>query len=233
VVDVIALAVHNDCLEAECIDEELDQAAGVAGGSQGWPDVRWRCGVCHAHNCAPRRPSRPVAEDTGQYSRTEIEPCRPPTPSPWWGLVLERAAMGRILVVGGGLAGLVAAIECAERGASVEIHEATPALGGRARSFSRDRFVTNWGPHALYRGGAGSSWLERLAAAAGRRSWRRRSSGGRLGRGARIAQRGVLHHRCRSRRAGHHRQCDSPRGCWLSRGLLGWRSGSTGSWPRP
>jgi phytoene dehydrogenase-like protein len=57
--------------------------------------------------------------------------------------------MGRILVVGGGLAGLVAAIECAERGASVEIHEATPALGGRARSFSRDRFVTNWGPHAL------------------------------------------------------------------------------------
>ncbi|WP_075848638.1 NAD(P)-binding protein [Saccharomonospora sp. CUA-673] len=36
-----------------------------------------------------------------------------------------------ITVVGGGLAGLVAAVEAAERGAKVTLHEAHSSLGGR------------------------------------------------------------------------------------------------------
>ncbi|MFN3287507.1 MAG: FAD-dependent oxidoreductase, partial [Sphingomonadaceae bacterium] len=38
-------------------------------------------------------------------------------------------------VVGGGLAGLAAALGCAEAGARVVLHEAAPRLGGRCRSF--------------------------------------------------------------------------------------------------
>jgi phytoene dehydrogenase-like protein len=44
--------------------------------------------------------------------------------------------MADVLVAGGGLAGLACAIECAERGASVALHEATAKLGGRARHSS-------------------------------------------------------------------------------------------------
>ncbi|OLT30443.1 hypothetical protein BJF79_38970 [Actinomadura sp. CNU-125] len=39
-----------------------------------------------------------------------------------------------ITVIGGGVAGLVAAIECAEGGASVTLHEAHRTLGGRGRA---------------------------------------------------------------------------------------------------
>jgi squalene-associated FAD-dependent desaturase len=38
-------------------------------------------------------------------------------------------------VVGGGLAGLAAALGCAEAGLRVQVHEAAPRLGGRCRSF--------------------------------------------------------------------------------------------------
>ncbi len=63
-----------------------------------------------------------------------------------------------ITVVGGGIAGLVAAITAAEQGAAVELHEARPHLGGRARS-SSGSFTANWGPHALYRDGTLWAWL--------------------------------------------------------------------------
>lgn len=64
-----------------------------------------------------------------------------------------------ITVVGGGLAGLVAAIECAERGAEdVELHEATSLLGGRARSTTGE-FVANHGGHVIYADGPLWSWL--------------------------------------------------------------------------
>lgn len=68
--------------------------------------------------------------------------------------------MADIVVVGGGLAGLASAIGCAERGASVELHEATGKLGGRARHLQHDGFVINRGPHALYLKGPASAWLE-------------------------------------------------------------------------
>ncbi len=56
-----------------------------------------------------------------------------------------------ITIVGGGLAGLVAATEAAEAGASVHLLEARSSLGGRARTSPGD-YKTNFGPHAFYRG---------------------------------------------------------------------------------
>lgn len=64
----------------------------------------------------------------------------------------------RVEVVGGGLAGLVAAIECAEQGADVLLHEARDSLGGRARS-TEGPFRANFGPHALYKSRSNWRWL--------------------------------------------------------------------------
>jgi hypothetical protein len=60
-------------------------------------------------------------------------------------------ARRRITVVGGGLAGLVSAIACAEDGAQVRLVEAHDHLGGRARS-TDGPYKANLGPHALYTG---------------------------------------------------------------------------------
>jgi hypothetical protein len=57
-----------------------------------------------------------------------------------------------ITVVGGGIAGLVASIACAEAGASVRLLDAHEALGGRGRS-TDGPFVANLGPHVLYANG--------------------------------------------------------------------------------
>lgn len=66
--------------------------------------------------------------------------------------------MRKITVIGGGVAGLTAAISCAEQGAEVELFEASESLGGRARS-DVGPYKTNLGPHAIYKGGALWSWL--------------------------------------------------------------------------
>jgi phytoene dehydrogenase-like protein len=66
--------------------------------------------------------------------------------------------MSQITVVGGGLAGLTAAIACAEGGAQVLLLEAHDALGGRARS-AEGPYKANLGPHALYSDGAMRGWL--------------------------------------------------------------------------
>jgi hypothetical protein len=60
-------------------------------------------------------------------------------------------ARREITIVGGGLAGLVAAISCAEEGARVRLLEAHDCLGGRARS-TDGPYKANLGPHALYTG---------------------------------------------------------------------------------
>ncbi len=65
--------------------------------------------------------------------------------------------MSRITVVGGGLAGLTAAITCAEQGAQVRLLEAHETLGGRARSDAAP-YKTNFGPHALYSDGTLWQW---------------------------------------------------------------------------
>ncbi|MFJ6516420.1 NAD(P)-binding protein [Streptomyces sp. NPDC091406] len=67
---------------------------------------------------------------------------------------------GHIHVVGGGLAGLTAAITAAESGARVTLHEGHRTLGGRART-ADGPYRANEGPHALYRRGPHWTWLAR------------------------------------------------------------------------
>ena len=66
--------------------------------------------------------------------------------------------MSEITVIGGGVAGLTAAITCAEQGAQVDLFESGKSLGGRARS-TDGAYKANLGPHAVYKGGALWSWL--------------------------------------------------------------------------
>ncbi|MFH8366351.1 phytoene desaturase family protein [Streptomyces sp. NPDC018031] len=66
--------------------------------------------------------------------------------------------MRHITVIGGGFAGLTAAISCAEAGAEVTLYEAHHTLGGRART-ADGAYATNEGPHALYNGGPHWPWL--------------------------------------------------------------------------
>ena len=68
------------------------------------------------------------------------------------------ASKSQITVVGAGIAGLTAAITCAEQGAGVTLLEAHSALGGRARSSAGD-YKANFGPHVLYKDGPFWAWL--------------------------------------------------------------------------
>ena len=73
-------------------------------------------------------------------------------------LPIARDLRTPVTVVGGGIAGLVAAISLAERRARVTLHEARGRLGGRAESTPAPRRA-NLGPHALYRHGSLEAWL--------------------------------------------------------------------------
>ena len=64
----------------------------------------------------------------------------------------------RITIVGGGLAGLTAAIACAEGGLDVTLYEAHRTAGGRARS-TAEPYVANDGTHVFYADGAPFRWL--------------------------------------------------------------------------
>lgn len=66
--------------------------------------------------------------------------------------------MHKITVVGGGFAGLVAAITCAEAGARVHLLESHARLGGRARA-TIGRYIAHDGPHVLYSDGPWWRWL--------------------------------------------------------------------------
>ncbi|MCK6518132.1 FAD-dependent oxidoreductase [Myxococcota bacterium] len=67
-----------------------------------------------------------------------------------------------VIVVGAGLAGLVAAARLAQAGAKVRVFERGARPGGRAKSVTHDGVTVNLGPHALYRQGAGMPILQRL-----------------------------------------------------------------------
>ncbi|MFI6347798.1 NAD(P)-binding protein [Streptomyces sp. NPDC050560] len=67
--------------------------------------------------------------------------------------------MQRITVIGGGFAGLTAAISAAEAGAKVTLYEAHDSLGGRART-AEGPYLTNEGPHAFYSEGPHWAWLK-------------------------------------------------------------------------
>ncbi|MFE9460435.1 NAD(P)-binding protein [Streptomyces californicus] len=68
--------------------------------------------------------------------------------------------MEHIHVIGGGLAGLTAAITAAESGARTTLYEGHRAIGGRART-ADGPYRVNEGPHALYRRGPLAAWLAR------------------------------------------------------------------------
>jgi phytoene dehydrogenase-like protein len=68
--------------------------------------------------------------------------------------------MDQITIIGGGLAGLTAAIACAEQGAPVRLLEAHDELGGRARS-TGGPYKANLGPHALLSNSPFWHWLGR------------------------------------------------------------------------
>ncbi len=63
-------------------------------------------------------------------------------------------AQEQITVIGGGLAGLVAAVSLAKAGRRVTLIEQTRHLGGRAATTHQDGFSLNLGPHAIYACGA-------------------------------------------------------------------------------
>ncbi len=65
-------------------------------------------------------------------------------------------------IVGGGIAGLIAAVELGRAGHSVELFEAATDPGGRARTKKTDGFFLNQGPHALCNEGALKRELDRL-----------------------------------------------------------------------
>ncbi|HEV3072231.1 MAG TPA: hydroxysqualene dehydroxylase HpnE [Solirubrobacteraceae bacterium] len=60
-------------------------------------------------------------------------------------------AGGRIAVLGGGLAGITAALGCADAGAQVTLVEVRPRLGGAVYSFERDGLPIDNGQHVFLR----------------------------------------------------------------------------------
>lgn len=71
-------------------------------------------------------------------------------------------AMFDVAIVGGGIAGLLAAAAIGRRNLRVGLFEAAGQFGGRARTRAIDGFRLNMGPHALYRAGAFARALEGL-----------------------------------------------------------------------
>ena len=94
--------------------------------------------------------SRPYAgaRDNRAHVITDLDPDKP--------YVLGRDEHRRVTVVGGGLAGVAAAVVLAERGVTVTLHEASEVLGGRVSSWpdtlsSGESFSMERGFHAFFR----------------------------------------------------------------------------------
>jgi squalene-associated FAD-dependent desaturase len=58
---------------------------------------------------------------------------------------------GSVVVIGGGLAGITAALDCADAGAQVTVLDVRPRLGGAAYSFERDGLRLDNGQHVFLR----------------------------------------------------------------------------------
>jgi squalene-associated FAD-dependent desaturase len=59
--------------------------------------------------------------------------------------------MSRVVIIGGGLAGITAALDCAAGGAEVTLLESRGRLGGAAYSFERDGLTVDNGQHVFLR----------------------------------------------------------------------------------
>lgn len=68
----------------------------------------------------------------------------------------------RVAVIGGGLAGLSAALNLVKHGVSVTLFERSTTPGGRAQTTVKGGYHMNFGPHAHYIGGAGRPFLQEL-----------------------------------------------------------------------
>jgi hydroxysqualene dehydroxylase len=62
-----------------------------------------------------------------------------------------RVSAPRVVVLGGGVAGITAALDCAQAGARVALVEVRPRLGGAAYSFERDGLWLDNGQHVFLR----------------------------------------------------------------------------------
>lgn len=67
-----------------------------------------------------------------------------------------------VVVIGGGIAGLVAACYLARQGVRVTLFERASRLGGQAASQREEGWILNRGAHALYPGGAASAAFREL-----------------------------------------------------------------------
>src|SRR5438034_2772928 len=113
------------------------------------PTVRGRSAGC------PWRRGRPAVRpgpEPPQKERAAGNPERFPPPL--------RSMHTHLTIVGGGLAGLVAAIAAREAGLDVTLYEARRQLGGRART-APGAYRANWGPHVIYADGPLWAWLDR------------------------------------------------------------------------
>jgi protoporphyrinogen oxidase len=57
----------------------------------------------------------------------------------------------RVVVIGGGLAGITAALELRDAGAEVTVLESRPRLGGAATSYARAGMMVDNGQHVFLR----------------------------------------------------------------------------------
>lgn len=78
---------------------------------------------------------------------------------------MKRTPSYDIAILGGGLAGLTAALIAARAGRAVAVFEKASHLGGRATTQETGGFYFNQGPHALYRAGHGARILKELGIA--------------------------------------------------------------------
>jgi uncharacterized protein with NAD-binding domain and iron-sulfur cluster len=105
----------------------------------------------------------------------------------------------RVAVIGGGLAGITAAVTLAEAGATVTLLEARPRLGGATCSFTRDGLVVDTGQHVFlgcctaYRGLLGQLGMTAHAPIQDRFDVTVLAPGSRSGRLRRTALPGPLH----------------------------------------